>query len=94
MAEFDNVRIADLAQYLLSTDNRPIRLVFDHAGGNKGASFWPRRSSGTKRYVAASSTEYCALPTVPRSPSRTSSACLRSCKSSPTGAGCAACAAS
>lgn len=36
MAEFDNVRITDLAQYLVSTRNRPLRLVLDHANNVDG----------------------------------------------------------
>jgi type VI secretion system secreted protein VgrG len=46
MAEFDNVRIADLAQYLLSTNNRPIRLVLDGAGGNPGGQLLPQKITG------------------------------------------------
>lgn len=34
MAESDNARTADLAQHLLSTRNRPIRLVLDRTEGN------------------------------------------------------------
>jgi type VI secretion system secreted protein VgrG len=46
MAEFDNVRIADLAQDLLSTDNRPIRLVFDRAGGNQAGQLLAQKVIG------------------------------------------------
>jgi type VI secretion system secreted protein VgrG len=46
MAEFDNVRIADLAQHLLSTDTRPIRLVLDRAGGNPGGQLLPQKITG------------------------------------------------
>lgn len=34
MAESDNVPIADLAQHLVSTRNRPIRLILERTGGN------------------------------------------------------------
>jgi type VI secretion system secreted protein VgrG len=46
MAEFDNVRIADLAKYLLSTDNRPIRLVLDRAGGSPDGQLLAQKITG------------------------------------------------
>jgi type VI secretion system secreted protein VgrG len=46
MAEFDNVRLADLAQQLLSTDNRPIRLVLDRAGGNQRCQLLAQKITG------------------------------------------------
>jgi type VI secretion system secreted protein VgrG len=46
MAEFDNVRIADLTQYLLSPENRPIRLVLDHADGNSGSQLLAQKITG------------------------------------------------
>jgi type VI secretion system secreted protein VgrG len=46
MAEFDNVRLADLAQQLLSTDNRPIRLVLDRAGGTPGGQLLAQKITG------------------------------------------------
>jgi type VI secretion system secreted protein VgrG len=46
MAEFDNVRIADLSQYLLSTRNRPFRLVLDRAGDNASGQLLPQKVTG------------------------------------------------
>jgi type VI secretion system secreted protein VgrG len=46
MAEFDKVRIADLAQYLLSTRNRPLRLVLDRAGGTTDSPLLPQKVIG------------------------------------------------
>ena len=45
MAEFDNVRITDLAQYLVSTRNRPLRLVLDRAG-NVDGELLPQKVTG------------------------------------------------
>lgn len=46
MAEFDTARIADLAQHLLSTQNRPIRLMLDHAGDKPDGQLLPQKITG------------------------------------------------
>jgi len=46
MAEFDNVPNADLAQYLISTRNRPLRLVLDYAGATVDGQLLVQRVSG------------------------------------------------
>jgi type VI secretion system secreted protein VgrG len=44
MAEFDKVRIAELAQYLLTTRNRPLRLVLDLASGKTDGLLLPQKA--------------------------------------------------
>src|SRR5437763_15946181 len=48
MAEFDNVRIADLTQYLLSTRNRPLRLVLDRADSSADGQLLPQKVTGNE----------------------------------------------
>jgi type VI secretion system secreted protein VgrG len=53
MAEFDNVRIADLANYLISTRNRTIRLVLDRAGNNADGQLLAQKVTGHEAICGA-----------------------------------------